>query len=200
MATRIIPLKQCTRKENCIHPDGPVLPATIEYFYTYAPGEYGIEAECKHCRRDRSRRHYTANPEQGRENAHRWGKSNPDKVRERSRLRRVTNLEYMRAAVRRSQNAHPDRKNTNTRNRRARKRAAEGMHTAADIAAQLKRQKSKCYWCGCKLIKYHVDHVIPLVRGGWNDPSNLVIACPHCNDSKGAKLPHEWEGSGGRLL
>jgi 5-methylcytosine-specific restriction endonuclease McrA len=46
---------------------------------------------------------------------------------------------------------------------------------------------------------YHVDHVVPLVRGGSDDPSNLVIACVPCNLSKGDKLPHEWKRSG-RLL
>jgi 5-methylcytosine-specific restriction endonuclease McrA len=36
-----------------------------------------------------------------------------------------------------------------------------------------------------------------LVKGGKHDRTNIVIACPHCNDSKGAKLPQEWAG---RLL
>ena len=39
---------------------------------------------------------------------------------------------------------------------------------------------------------YHVDHVIPLILGGSNGPENLVIACPRCNLSKGAKMPHEF--------
>jgi 5-methylcytosine-specific restriction endonuclease McrA len=42
--------------------------------------------------------------------------------------------------------------------------------------------------------------VIPLDRGGSNGPENIVIACPECNHSKHNKLPHEWNGSGGRLL
>lgn len=39
----------------------------------------------------------------------------------------------------------------------------------------------------------HVDHVIPVVRGGdfW-DHSNLTAACAFCNLSKGSLLPQEW--------
>src|SRR6266568_4624376 len=76
-------------------------------------------------------------------------------------------------------------------NRRARQKAIPGTHTAQDIQEQYDRQRGTCYWCHKKLEKYHVDHIIPLVRGGSNDPDNLVIACPHCNLSKNKKLPHE---------
>ena len=86
------------------------------------------------------------------------------------------------------------------RRRRARSAQAEGTHTAADIKAQYARQRGKCFWCGVKVGKaYHVDHVVPLSRGGSNWPENLVIACATCNMQKGAKLPHEW-AKGGRLL
>jgi 5-methylcytosine-specific restriction endonuclease McrA len=40
--------------------------------------------------------------------------------------------------------------------------------------------------------KYHVDHVVPLSRGGSDGPENIVISCPRCNCSKSSKLPEEW--------
>lgn len=84
--------------------------------------------------------------------------------------------------------------------RRGRIHNAEGTHSAADIRAQYKRQKNLCYWCREQLIKpYHIDHVVPLSRGGSNWPENIVISCPACNLSKGNRLPHEWI-AGGRLL
>jgi len=85
------------------------------------------------------------------------------------------------------------------RNRHALKKAAIGTHTEQDIQNQYERQKGKCYWCGKKLTKYHVDHITPLTRGGSNWPDNLVLACPHCNLSRNNRLPHEWP-QGGRLL
>jgi 5-methylcytosine-specific restriction endonuclease McrA len=40
---------------------------------------------------------------------------------------------------------------------------------------------------------------VPVSRGGSNDISNIVLACPSCNLQKGTRLPHEWP-EGGRLL
>ena len=72
--------------------------------------------------------------------------------------------------------------------------------SAQDVQRQHAAQKGKCYYCGHNLGKpYHVDHVIPLSRGGSNAPENLVLACPHCNLTKKDRLPHEWP-EGGRLL
>ncbi|MEN6429762.1 MAG: HNH endonuclease [Coriobacteriales bacterium] len=84
------------------------------------------------------------------------------------------------------------------RNRAARKMGSGGTHTTADVRAQYKRQRGRCYWCGEKTAAdYHVDHVIPLALGGSNGPENLVIACPSCNLHKGAKHPIDFCG---RLL
>jgi 5-methylcytosine-specific restriction endonuclease McrA len=33
-----------------------------------------------------------------------------------------------------------------------------------------------------------VDHVIPIARGGSDDPENLIAACRRCNYSKQDKL------------
>lgn len=55
-----------------------------------------------------------------------------------------------------------------------------------------------CRWCGRQvkaLVKFtftgplpaHIDHVFPRSRGGQNNPENLVLACVHCNESKGAR-------------
>lgn len=48
------------------------------------------------------------------------------------------------------------------------------------------------YSVRCKLMsvaKYAtVDHVIPRSKGGTDGLENLVIACPHCNRKKGARL------------
>lgn len=87
----------------------------------------------------------------------------------------------------------------NRRIKAARTRAI-GTHTAGDIKDQYTRQKGKCFWCGEIVGKnYHVDHVVPLARGGSNWPDNLVISCPTCNMRRRDKLPHEW-AEGGRLL
>lgn len=82
--------------------------------------------------------------------------------------------------------------------RRAKERLADGEKiTPQQIENLIKQQKGKCWWCGNKVEKYHVDHRIALDRGGSNNLGNLVISCPRCNTSKQNKLPHEWSN---RLL
>ncbi len=60
------------------------------------------------------------------------------------------------------------------------------------IDLMLKEQNFTCKYCEKPLIEYHIDHVIPLCKGGDNSKENLVIACPKCNLSKGGKLLSEW--------
>lgn len=55
-------------------------------------------------------------------------------------------------------------------------------------------QNFKCAYCGKDLEKYHVDHKIPICRGGCNDKSNLAISCPSCNLRKGRKTVEEFIG------
>jgi 5-methylcytosine-specific restriction endonuclease McrA len=58
----------------------------------------------------------------------------------------------------------------------------------------LQKQFGRCYWCNQKLnLARHIDHVIPITRGGTNDIENLVLSCPRCNWSKGNYLPEEWK-------
>jgi 5-methylcytosine-specific restriction endonuclease McrA len=45
----------------------------------------------------------------------------------------------------------------------------------------------KCYLCGEKDSE-HIDHIIPLSKGGSHSIGNLLGACSACNLSKGAKL------------
>ena len=94
---------------------------------------------------------------------------------------------------------HPEQLAIYHHSRRARKRSAPGTHTAADIRAQRKRQKGKCFWCGeswsrPRCPNGHVDHVVPLKLGGSNSPENLVITCETCNLSKGTKHPMDFCG------
>lgn len=91
-------------------------------------------------------------------------------------------------------------KRVNSRQYQARKFGAKGRYTPEDVLTQYTRQKGHCYYCKKRVGKqYHVDHIVPLARGGSNGPENLVIACPTCNLRKGFKLLHEWT-EGGHLM
>jgi len=60
-------------------------------------------------------------------------------------------------------------------------------YTPTDERLQYRSQKGKCWHCGVKLNGYHIDHLIPLSRGGTNKANNIVCSCLSCNALKGAK-------------
>ena len=93
-----------------------------------------------------------------------------------------------------------DKVNVNTAAYRALKAAAfigatiaQKKEIAEIYRASQENNRVRCYLCG-KLIplgKRHVDHIMPLSKGGAHRPSNLAVACGRCNQSKGAKIPEE---------
>ena len=97
--------------------------------------------------------------------------------------------------------ANPEKVRVDAHVRRARKQAAEGSHSADELKALFERQQGKCAYCSKSIRKgYHVDHVIPLARGGSNWITNIAFACARCNTSKGATDPIAFAQRLGRLL
>lgn len=90
--------------------------------------------------------------------------------------------------------AHPEVGRAKNHRRMAIIAAAVGNHTAADIRDLLSAQVRRCAYCDGDLtmLGYHVDHVVPLSRGGSNARDNLAASCPACNMAKGDKLFSEW--------
>ena len=78
--------------------------------------------------------------------------------------------------------------------RYAKKLGAEGSHTVQEILEKLKDQKYRCYYCGISIKKeYHRDHMIPLIRGGSDDISNITLTCPRCNLRKNTMTAGEFQ-------
>lgn len=55
-----------------------------------------------------------------------------------------------------------------------------------------RRWKGRCAYCGEVADPFHVDHVVPISRGGTSSKRNLVLACEQCNLSKGTKTAAEF--------
>lgn len=213
----LIPLgyKQCSRGDKCVHPEGCVLP--ISYFGLDSHTRDKKKAFCKACQKQdndrwlagnreknkiRCRRYYDANPEAQRQKTRRWNKKNTDKIRERNQRVYWSDPERGRERVREWTIRNPEKAKAGHHLRRARHLAAEGSFTPEDIELQFKSQRGKCWHCGKKFVKgdggakrgFHADHLFPLTKHKSNNPRNIVLACPRCNLSKGAKMPHEWNG------
>lgn len=106
-----------------------------------------------------------------------------EKQREASQRHYYSDLEMNRLKARAASHA-----------RRAKLLEVGGQFSAEDIEGLLDRQRCCCAYCGVDLrvTGYHVDHVVPVKLGGGNDPANLALACPLCNQSKGDRKLEAW--------
>lgn len=116
-----------------------------------------------------------------------WRAKNPQRVKDNAKAWRASN---------------PDEVRTAARNRKARLKRADGSHTSADVQQILNSQRFRCAECSADLRKhaFHVDHIVPLVRGGSNGRRNLQILCRLCNQQKHASDPIEFARKKGRLI
>ena len=88
-------------------------------------------------------------------------------------------------------------------NLKTHKRRAAGLPThipLSDIRKLRSLQKNKCPVCRQELVKYHIDHIKPLSKGGKHELDNLQLLCPTCNLTKAAKDPVDFMQSKGYLL
>jgi 5-methylcytosine-specific restriction endonuclease McrA len=114
-----------------------------------------------------------------------WEKLNPEKAKA-YRKAYVASVRHKRAAY--------------EQNRRAKK--AAGGELPVDIVQRLlELQKGKCACC-TKPLKglYHLDHIMPISRGGENTERNVQLLLPQCNLQKNAKDPIDFMQSRGFLL
>jgi len=84
--------------------------------------------------------------------------------------------------------------------RRAAKHGCETVRLA-DIKVIVQLQKGRCGYCRSHLGgDFHIDHIIPISKGGKHERRNLQALCPACNLAKHAKDPIDFARSLGRLL
>ena len=119
---------------------------------------------------------------------------NREKLREYTKCYRDSNKESVTGNEQRYRKRNPQAPRIRANIRRSRQNKAGGYFTKYDLEALWNWQKGLCPGCDSNLTAkdYHVDHVIPIARGGSSWPWNLQILCPNCNLSKGSKHPDEW--------
>lgn len=161
-------------------------------FYKAKNTRDGLKSWCKKCfnadvvNRNRTKPKY-------RQNQRRWESDNREHRRRYFVQYYAKHLERHHEYSRNNYRKHKMSELTRTRNGYVKRKGAIGTHNASDIRRLFAKQRGKCAYCECDISnQYHVDHVIPLSRGGTNYPDNLALACPHCNLSKNNKLLSEW--------
>jgi 5-methylcytosine-specific restriction endonuclease McrA len=84
--------------------------------------------------------------------------------------------------------AHPESRIEHVENRRARMQAVFVEYVRRDEV--FRRDKGQCGICGAMVdpADWHLDHILPVSRGGEHSYANVQVTHPDCNRAKGARL------------
>ena len=134
------------------------------------------------------------NVEQNRINKRNWRLKHKDEINAVARKKYPMRADRYRANAKKWRLNNKQKHNTANRNREARKKNSLGQHTYEDILRLFVEQNGLCTYCGKKLelTDYHVDHNIPLAKGGSNGSENICLCCPPCNLHKHTMTGEEY--------
>ena len=184
------------------------VPQSVDAFYVSSANKDGRHSYCKQCLSKTRKVRYLANREEEIKAAAVYNKLHPEKNRERvkrcqqkdlARAHRLAKAsrnrpehkerrkDYMAKYGRDHAEAHADRE--------ARRRAQKRTTAVEPVLRREVHQRDCgcCYLCHnpITLNEMHLEHAVPLSRGGSHTYDNCRAACAGCNLSKGAKLPRE---------
>jgi 5-methylcytosine-specific restriction endonuclease McrA len=149
----------------------------------YVPHACGVRwmRDCHVCNRARVRRHASTPEGQERE-------------RERARRRREEGTDYLSLNPEYHQDwRRTERGRTQHANSEAKRRAVKKGLTAerVDRLIVFDSHGGLCGVCGDPMDRenFHVDHIVPICKGGEHTYANVQPAHPICNISKGGALP-----------
>jgi 5-methylcytosine-specific restriction endonuclease McrA len=193
----------------------------FDNFYKATRSKDGLASYCKSCQKEylaaygkknpekiksyRSKRqdvnkqyqknYYLQNKERiDKQNAE-WAAKNPDRKKAADKLWANQNKEKVRINGKNYYLRNPDKVSLRRQKRRATlKQAKTYLVTTKDIR---KIMRQPCLYCGS--LASHIDHIIPLARGGEHRIGNLAAACKTCNLSKNKKFLSEWKLRKGKL-
>jgi 5-methylcytosine-specific restriction endonuclease McrA len=152
----------------------------LEAFKAQTTGKFGRTAACRDCENARRRANHAADPEKERQRLRAKYAADPARGRSYSRQWRDSDRDRARAVSRKAE---------------AKRRALKLDATTGDVdEAALLDAFGSCYLCGHELGEdTHLDHVVPLSRGGGHCMANLRPTHATCNLRKGDRLVSELD-------
>lgn len=175
----------------------------VQFFSKNSIRKDGYENWCKDCNKKRSIIYYQKNKSK-------WKKSSPESIKESSRKYYLKNRERI---IENQKRYYENNKEKVIEYRKKYQRSEIGLlkmkvklqrrrlqarmtndKTINDSSIQelFEKQDKKCALCKKELTLLskltHLDHIIPLVKGGVHSIKNIQITCSRCNLSKGDKI------------
>lgn len=121
-----------------------------------------------------------------------------ERYRDVAKLRYETNKDKIRDRIKEWHKNNPDKRRFYHSKRYAKKHGSYSTNVNPEFVYN--RDKWICQICGIPVdtdVKYPhphyptLDHIIPLIKGGWHREDNLQCTHLRCNISKSSKMPNE---------
>lgn len=151
----------------------------------------GHASWCRSCKNKANRKWAEKNRDKELLRNRKWYAEHKDKAKEYSNIWKQNHPNYFIIRATNWRLSHLEQARTNTRNRQARRRGADGKFTK-DEWLELKNNYGRCAYCNKETDNLQADHVIPIILGGSNNISNVVPACQSCNSSKNGRPLLLW--------
>jgi len=184
----------------------------ISEFYKRKDSNQTHRSQCKKCISDKtkiyanshleqknkqSKRYYLENKESIDIRTKAWNKNNPDKIAEYCKTYAKNHPNRVKEKARKYFKTEKGKLSSrnNWSKRRSLKRNQNDNTIDIKYLELLKiKQNNKCFYCECELDfkgdrLVHLDHYMPLSKGGKHSVGNVVFACRDCNLSKGSNIP-----------
>lgn len=150
-------------------------------------------------RKATNKKYYEANKQRENARVRQWERDNRERHLESRRLYKRGNPTHV-ASVLDWQKKNPQKVRAYKANTRSNRKNGIGQ-LPPDITEKLYAlQRGRCAYCPTKLTRFHLDHILPIARGGLNIESNVQLLCRQCNQSKSDRDPIEFVRSRGLLL
>ena len=184
-------------------------------FYKNKSKKDGYSAACKECTRKEVQKYRKNNPEKikrsvkkyiqkNKETKKKYYKENSDRSKELRKKRYEEHKEREKEKMKEYRNSEKGRESKFKSYLKRRSCKQKVSFSSVQRKRLLDRDNWTCQSCGIKVHdkhtgnwntpdKAHIDHIIPLTKGGNSESSNLQVLCRTCNISKKDKINKQLE-------
>lgn len=139
------------------------------------------DGKCKPCVRAKNNRWAAKNRESINEKHRQWNAENAEAKRATNARYRAKNQKLINERRKAKRALDPSIE----KNKSAKRRSAKGVLPKDIVDKLLTSQNWKCRCCNGSLENgYHLDHIVPISRGGTNTEDNVQLLLPQCNLQK----------------
>tara|TARA_R100001510_G_C7580348_1_gene153575 strand:+ start:79 stop:801 length:723 start_codon:yes stop_codon:yes gene_type:complete len=141
------------------------------------------------------KKYYEENREKVKARSKKHYEDNQEKEKARSKKYYEDNQEKVKARKKKWKEENPEKRRLHQSKRRARLREAKiedfSHKDLLDFWNENEINPQECFYCKKEMPEgpEHIDHYIPLIKGGTHERENLRPSCARCNLSKHAKHP-----------